>query len=130
MAFLAPLNLRHTLVLPDPASGNAGLLLEGAISDLNRILMLILGQDAEAERLVPLADQLCGKTQTVSGGNARQVVWVRHPAAVQGILDRLEVPKDARVAVLNFHERIQKVLTDADQADATDLEFAFLAGGA
>jgi len=121
--------LRNTLILP-PDDATAGKLLSEAISDLNVILMLVLGVNG-TDQVVGWADQLCEKTKLSDGTNARHVVWVQNPdlPSVRTIISPILGSTTPIVAVLNFYDKLMVTLDDISEIDPIALELAFVEGG-
>jgi hypothetical protein len=121
--------LRNTLILP-PDDATAAKLLSEAISDLNVILMLVLGVNG-TDQVVGWADQLCEKTKLSDGTNARHVVWVQNPdlPSVRTILSPILGSTIPIVAVLNFYDKLMATLDDISEIDPIALELAFVDGG-
>jgi hypothetical protein len=121
--------LRNTLILPSD-DAIAGKLLSDAITDLNVILMLVLGANG-TDQIVGWADQLCEKTRLSDGTNARHVVWVQNPdmQSVHNILAPILGEATPIVAVLNFYDKLMASLNDISEIDPIALELAFVDGG-
>ncbi len=122
--------MRNTLILPTDDSQLAASLLQGAINDLNVVLMLVIGREDPAHQAVVWADQLADKTRIGTGFNSRHVVWIRKPSvkAVSQILDGILQRERPLVAVLNFHDDLATTLTASQPIDPIALEQAFLIG--
>jgi hypothetical protein len=121
--------LRNTLILPDDGAV-ARRLFAAAVTDLDVVLMLIIGADERTEQLVNWADQLANKTLSVDGTNLRRVVWIRDPGPVGETLAAIfgDDPLPT-VAVLNFHDEVRERLADDGQnIGPITLERAFLRG--
>lgn len=122
--------LKNTLILPVDKDELAAQLLEGAIADLNVVLMLIFGEGDAVQQAVQWADKLCDKFAVPGSPSLRRVVWVRRKESplVWRILEPILGPKPPMIAVLNFHDKLSAKFDGNAPVTPLKLEIAFLKG--
>jgi hypothetical protein len=127
----------------EPDSGRLMILPEGpgdgarAVRELERALetpevaiMLVLGDDERAARIVGWARPLCGGTGVSPRGPERRVIWIRRPEVPEigvflAMLLWLPLPQ---VAVLNSRKWVRVRIAEQEEIDAGVLERAFQRG--
>jgi hypothetical protein len=123
--------LENTLILPETDARLAAQLFRDSVESLNHVLLLVFGKDERSRQLVEWADKLARKTRVSGTFNPRRVVWIRDDssATLRKELDPiLGVDVTPRVAMLNFHDKLEVVLNEGDVIDPVALEKAFAKG--
>jgi hypothetical protein len=104
--------------------------LEVALETPDTVLMLVLGDDERAARIVAWATTLCAGSGGPGRGPARRVIWVRDPggSAVGVFLAMLLWLPLPRVAVVNSREWVKVRIAEDEPIDEEVLARAFRRG--
>lgn len=119
--------LRKTTILPTDDPALAEKMLRHLIHEEPHVLLIVLGNSAEAEVFAQRADKMSGAPE-----EPRWVAWARDPSAVQTVIDELVVSKslegkmkNALGLVLSMTDVVREVFPGPDSPDLFAIYKAF-----
>lgn len=123
------MQLDRTIIIPTDDANLAISLLKSLIYDEDCILAIVLGDSEESKSAVVKADK---RAEVVMAGFARKVAWVRNPAIVQQVLDKMQpgLSGGGIIAVsVSLANKVADTIRSGEPIDFFRIEQLFLKAG-